>query len=1341
MRRNYGNRRENIQHTVERLHALSDGINEVIYVSDPETCEILFANKKTKEQFGKKIEGKKCHKVFRNLDTPCPACTNEQIFGKNLGKTYIWDHQNQWNERWYRGICKAIKWPNGKYVRYGMAIDTTEQKTTENALKQSEDKLRLFAENAKDLIYRYVPEKGFDYVNPAATRITGYRPVEHYNDPSLGYKIVYPEDRPKFEKLIQDFHRHRNPKTPVEIRWVHKNGHIITMEQVNVPVYDERGNLAAIEGVARDVTERTEMNKALKESESRYRSLFEDSPIALWEFDFSDVKKRVESLRESGVDDFREYFGNHPEAVVDLANAVRVVSVNRATLKLYKARNLHELKRRLVEVFGGEDYEAFKEALIALAEGKNSCETEITTRTLKGKRMSVALKVSIIPGCEKTFSKAFASMIDITEESKMAEALRNSEEFFRSVVENSHNGILLIDENFRITYANAQALHMGGYSRSDVVGQDFRKLLHKDSMSLVQDRYLNRLGGKNPPSQYVLKAVRKDGEKRDFELKASRILDNHGRVCIVAQLLDVTEHRRMEDERKHFAERLSTLNKYGQSLNMAKSLKEVHAVTLEAMEKTLGFEYASILKVEGKTLRLMCNRGYSKGFSLRLPLDGEKGVTVRAAKTGKPVCIKDLRKEGKYIIGKPGMLSELAVPIKEGKKVLGVLNVESERPVAFSEEDAKLLEILASHTATALTNLNKQKRLSALNEYGKSLNMAENLNAIYKQTLNAMERTLGFEFATFFVVEEKKLRLAAHRGYPKRLSVTLSLDGDRGVSLRAARTGRPIFIRDIRREKAYISGRPGMLSELAVPIKIGHKVLGVLNVESERLAAFDENDREMLEILASHAATAMGNLNRRDQFRNLSSRLEYLMKNTTKIIQAKNMHQRLKVITKAICRFGWRRVVISLRDENLEGTDTVTAGLTKEENRLLMKRKAPGHIWQERLGPKFERHKIGEFYYLPWNDPWVRENVHGVPPETPTEEVTTYAGVPSKLSPEKMVDWHPQDMLYAPLRTPERRIVGILSMDDPTDGRKPTRESLVPLELFLHQAAMIIENARLIESLREAREQLETYADHLEQKVEERTRELRISQEQLLKAQRLAVIGELAGMVGHDLRNPLTSIAGATYYVKKRLVPKMDGKIKEMLELIEKNIFYSNKIINDLLDYSRELKLDVTETAPASIMKEVLSLVEIPDSIQLVNLTKGSPKMKIDVEKTERCFINIINNAIDAMPNGGKLTIECAKVGDKVRFLFSDTGAGMSTETIVQLWTPLFTTKAKGMGFGLPICKRIVEAHGGLISATSVLGKGTTFEVSLPIRPKPREGGEELWVKTPESSLLMTMRT
>ncbi len=503
-------------------------------------------------------------------------------------------------------------------------------------------------------------------------------------------------------------------------------------------------------------------------------------------------------------------------------------------------------------------------------------------------------------------------------------------------------------------------------------------------------------------------------------------------------------------------------------------------------------------------------------------------------------------------------------------------------------------------------------------------------------------------------------------------------------------------------------------------------------MESKRLAAFDEEDNELLEILASHAAIAISNLRRRDQLRKLSKGLEYLMKSATEIMDVEGMHQRLKIIAKTLRNFGWKRVVISLRDENLEGTDLVTTGLTKEETKLLLERKAPGHVWRERLGPKFEKFKTGEFYYLPWSDPWIREYVHRVPPEAPPEEATTYAGVPSRLSPEEMVDWHPQDMLYAPLRTPEGRIVGILSMDDPVDGRKPTRETLTPLELFLHQAAMVIENAQLIESLREAREQLE-------QKVEERTRELKKSQEQLLKAQRLAVIGELAGMVGHDLRNPLTSIAGAAYYLEKRLSSKIDRKIREMLELIERNIVYSNKIISDLLDYSREIKLDLTKSNPKSIIREALSLVEIPKNVQVIDLTKNKPRIKVDVGKIKRAFVNIIKNTIEAMPKGGTLTIKTKKLDGNLEFVFSDTGVGMSKKTMEKLWTPLFTTKAKGMGFGLSICKRVIEAHGGSISVESARGKGTTFTVTIPIEPKI-EGGEKIWVKPLESWLLTTTK-
>jgi signal transduction histidine kinase/putative methionine-R-sulfoxide reductase with GAF domain len=775
---------------------------------------------------------------------------------------------------------------------------------------------------------------------------------------------------------------------------------------------------------------------------------------------------------------------------------------------------------------------------------------------------------------------------------------------------------------------------------------------------------------------------------------------------------------------------------------MAKGMNEIYKLTLDAMKKTLGFEYASILMIEGKKLCLAARRGYSKVLSLKLPLDRDKGITVIVARKGKPLIVPDVTKEKAYVKGGEGIRSELAVPIKIGDKVIGVLNVESKKIAAFDEEDKKLLETLASHAATAINNLKRQEMLSALNEYGRNLNTTDNLEEICKLTLDAMEKILGFEFATFFIVEGKELWLIAHRGYPKKLDIRLPLEGNNGVSVKAAKEGKPIFISDIRKEKAHVQGRPGMLSELAVPIKIRNKVLGVLNVESERLAAFDNESKELLETLASHAATAMSNLKRREKLMTLTQRITNLMKSSTEIMNVKDMHQRLKVIAKTIQNFGWRRVVIGRVDENLERKELITVGLTREEIKLLKERKAPGHVWRERLGPKFEKYKIGEFYYIPWRDPWIREHFFHVPSDVPTEEAIKHIqAVPSRLSEESMVDWHPQDMLYAPLRTPEGKIVGIISMDDPVDGRKPTRESLIPLELFLHQAAITIENAQLIKNLREARKQLEKYALQLEQKVEERTRELKKSQEELLKAQRLAVIGELAGMVGHDLRNPLTSIAGAQYYLKKHLSLEANDKFRDMLDLIERNIAYSNKIINDLLDYSREIGLEISENTPKSLVKEALRLVEIPKNVQVLDLTKSKPKIRVDVEKVRRVFVNLIRNAIEAMPKGGKITIKSRAKGENLEMIFSDTGVGMSKETLEKLWIPLFTTKAKGMGFGLAICKRFIEAHGGSISVKSAPGKGTTFTVTLPIQPKLKEGGEKIWMKPLESSLLTTTKT
>lgn len=732
---------------------------------------------------------------------------------------------------------------------------------------------------------------------------------------------------------------------------------------------------------------------------------------------------------------------------------------------------------------------------------------------------------------------------------------------------------------------------------------------------------------------------------------------------------------------------------------------------------------------------------------------------------------------------------------------------------------------------------NDEGRLSALNFYGGKLNTARAFQEVYKLTLDAMEEILGFEYAAFMILEKGNLQIVSHRGYSEPLSVSLPITGTRnGVTVKAANMHVPILVPDVARDPDYVEGSSDIQSELAVPIEVEGKILGVLNVESTKLEAFDEKDATLLQILASHTATAIRNIESRQEIEKRSNHMALLMKNSAEMIRCTDVRQRLERIAQAIRELGWRRVVISVRDDSLDikkPEDIVTAGLTDAETKFLWTNRQSGKWWQERFGTEFERFRIGEFYYLPWSDPFVRQRF-------------SEGTVSSHLRPEDMIDWNPEDLLYAPLRLAEGRIVGVLSIDDPLDGRRPTKESLAPLELFIYQAAVAVENARLIQQLKQSQKELRRYSEHLAELVEERTANLRKSEEklksifaaspdpivvtdlkgniiecndqavkvngysskgeligqnalnsiaeddaetvekireifgregcirnleytlltkdgrkfpaelsasairnasgspeslvalyrditerkrleqQLLKTERLATIGEVAAMVGHDLRNPLTGIAGATYFLRMKFGTEFDKKANDMLDLIEKGIQYSNKIITDLLEYSRDMRLEFTETAPKIITRAALSLVEVPDNVQVFDETQYKPSIKVDVEKITRVFTNIIKNAIDAMPEGGKLRITNKKTNRNLGIVFKDTGLGMTNDIKERIFSPLFTTKAKGIGLGLSICKRIVEAHQGTISVESEAGKGTTFTITIPIDISSK-GGEMKW--------------
>jgi PAS domain S-box-containing protein len=223
-------------------------------------------------------------------------------------------------------------------------------------------------------------------------------------------------------------------------------------------------------------------------------------------------------------------------------------------------------------------------------------------------------------------------------------------------------------------------------------------------------------------------------------------------------------------------------------------------------------------------------------------------------------------------------------------------------------------------------------------------------------------------------------------------------------------------------------------------------------------------------------------------------------------------------------------------------------------------------------------------------------------------------------------------------------------------------------------------------------------------------------EEKLVKTEKLASIGELAGQIGHDLRNPLAGIKNGIYLLKKKDNQLAEAKKEEVFGWIEDAIEDSNRIITSLVDYSSELNLQPEQCTPKSLVLHALSKIQVPDRLIIINNATDEVKMFLDAQNMEKVFASIIKNAIDASPEKGSIKIQSMLKELNIEISFTDSGIGIPENILPKLFTPLVTTKAKGMGMSLAICKRIVEAHGGKIAVESAVGKGTTFTISLPIK-------------------------
>jgi len=265
---------------------------------------------------------------------------------------------------------------------------------------------------------------------------------------------------------------------------------------------------------------------------------------------------------------------------------------------------------------------------------------------------------------------------------------------------------------------------------------------------------------------------------------------------------------------------------------------------------------------------------------------------------------------------------------------------------------------------------------------------------------------------------------------------------------------------------------------------------------------------------------------------------------------------------------------------------------------------------------------------------------------------------------------------------------------------------------------------------KQAEAKVKEYSEHLEEMVAERTSELCKAQEELVRKEKLAVLGTLAGGVGHELRNPLGVISNSVYYLKM-VQPEADEKIRKHHAIIEHELHNATRIVSDLLDYARVFNTDPKPVSVRELVEQTLSCFPVPTSIKIsLKIPDDLLQAFADPLHVRQILGNLISNACQAMANPSldtkagsvimsgrcKLTISAHMQNKMVAIAVKDTGTGITPENLQNLFEPLFSTKAKGIGLGLAVSKKLAEANSGRIEVKSQVGKGSTFTLYLPVK-------------------------